>query len=326
MNADTTFFNYKPSSGKDKNGERKLVTVVSLRSEADKKGKKYFLAQKLDGGFFELQELNEKKVPSGSSKNVTTDDFATEYTLELDYWHQEVRPSMDRLNRTLERGEVHREHGELYSAEMEYADALEVDEGNVRATFGLGQTYFEKGDVEKAQEVFSKVLQMKTAFAAKHKHMFNDFGISMRKNGLYREALQYYNRGIDLDSDDENLFFNIARTHYEAGDWENCFRYLTLCLEKNRGVEEARKFCNYLVKKSTSDDHMLKELSSADNTSSLRSDILNLLRKMQLAAGVDLDDAIEKTHEIRDRMIELEEEDMKIKEIEKNLYNLDDDF
>lgn len=324
MNADSTFFQYQPSSGKDKSDDAKLVTVVSLRLEADKKqGKKYWLASKQDGDLFELQELNEHNVPSGPTQPVTADDFASDYVLELNYLQQLVRPAMEGLDHALERGEAHREQGELYSAEMEYTDALEVDEGNVRATFGLGMTYLEKGDSEKAQEVFAKVLHLNSAFAVEHKHMFNDFGISMRKNGMYREALQYYNRGMDLDSDDENLFFNIARTHFEAGDWENCFRYLTMCLEKNRGVEEACKFCTYLINKSTSDDSMLREMGASGNGSTLRSDILNLLRKMQIAAGVDLDDAIEKTHEIRDRMIALEEEEMQIKEIEKGLYDLD---
>ncbi len=324
MTAESTFFQYQPSSDKGKSDDAKLVTVVSLRSEADKKeGKKYWLATKQDGDLFELQELNENNVPSGTSVPVTADDFASEYTLELNYWQQLVRPAMEGLDHSLERGESHREQGELYSAEMEYIDALDVDEGNVRATFGLGLTYLEKGDAEKAQEVFAKVLHLDSAFTAKHKHMFNDFGISMRKSGMYREALQYYNRGVDLDSEDENLFFNIARTHFEAGDWENCFRYLTMCLEKNRGIEEARKFCSYLIKKSTSDKSMLREIGASGNGSTLRSDILNLLRKMQIAAGVELDDAIEKTHEIRDRMIALEEEDMQVKEIEKDLYDLD---
>lgn len=324
MNADSTFFQYQPSSGKDKSDNEKFVTVVSLRSEADKKqGKKYWLATRQDGDLFELQELNENNVPFGSALPISADDFASEYVLELNYWQQLVRPAMEGLDHVLERGEAHREQGELYSAEMEYTDALEVDEGNVRATFGLGMTYLEKGDSEKAQEVFAKVLHLNSAFATEHKHMFNDFGVSMRKSGMYREALQYYNRGVDLDSDDENLFFNIARTHFEAGDWENCFRYLTMCLEKNRGVEEARKFCAYLINKSTSDDSMLREMGASGNGSTLRSDILNLLRKMQIAAGVDLDDAIEKTHEIRDRMIALEEKEMQMKEIEKGLYDLD---
>ncbi|WP_027721263.1 tetratricopeptide repeat protein [Maridesulfovibrio zosterae] len=325
MSAESTFFHYQPVSGDKKKDEPKLITVVSLRSEAEKKqGKNYWLATKMDDNFFALQELNEKNVPSGPVNKITAADFGSKYILELNYFQQVVRPSMEDLDHVLERGETHRERGELYSAEMDYVDALAVDEENVRATFGLGLTYLEKGDVEMAKEVFTKVQELKSAFEPKHKHMFNDFGISMRKNGMYNEALLYYNRGIELDNDDENLFFNIARTHFEAGNWEKCVRYLTMCLEKNRGVEEARKFCNYLVNKTTSDDSMLREMGASGAGSRLRSDILNLLRQMQIAAGVDLDDAIEKTHEIRDRMIALEEEDIHMKEIEKDIYDLGD--
>lgn len=326
MSAGSSLFNYTPPDDQVTEKETDFETVVSLRSEAHKKGKKYWLANKLDDESFELVLLNGNKVPTGGPEVVSSGEFAAHYTLELDYYQQHVRPAMDQQNTRLKRGQEHREQGELYSAEVEYAEALDVDEENVRATFGLGLTYLEKGDVERAQEVFGKVLQLKSAFQTEHKHMFNDFGISMRKNGLYREALQYYNRGVDLDSTDENLFFNIARTHFEAGDWENCIRYLTMCLEKNRGITEARKFCRYLIKKTGEDETMLREMGGVDKGSTLRSDILNLLRKMQVAAGVGLDDAIEKTHEIRGRMIALEEEDMQLKEIEKDLYNVDADF
>ncbi|WP_320172993.1 tetratricopeptide repeat protein [Maridesulfovibrio sp.] len=325
MSAESSLFNYTPPVEQETEEETGFVTVVSLRSDSHKiKGKKFWLASKLDDESFELLLLNENWVPSGDPKVISSGEFAAHYTLELDSYQQHVRPAMEQQDNRLSRGEAHREQGEFYSAEMEYADALAVDEKNVRATFGLGLTYLEKGDVERAQEVFAKVLQLKSAFKTEHKHMFNDFGISMRKNGMYREALQYYNRGVDLDSADENLFFNIARTHYEAGDWENCFRYLTMCLEKNRGVQEAQKFCHYLIKKTEEDESMLREMGKGENGKTLRSDILNLLRKMQVAAGVELDDAIEKTHEIRDRMIALEEEDMQMKEIEKDLYKVDD--
>ncbi|WP_421900478.1 tetratricopeptide repeat protein [Maridesulfovibrio sp.] len=325
MSSESSLFTYTPSDDQVTEEETEFVTVISLRSDSHKiKGKKYWLASKLDDESYELLLLNENGVPSGEPEVISSGEFAAHYTLELDYYQQHVRPAMEQQDGRLSRGEAHREQGEFYSAEMEYAEALAVDEKNVRATFGLGLTYLEKGDVERAQEVFAKVLQLKSAFQTEHKHMFNDFGISMRKNGMYREALQYYNRGVDLDSADENLFFNIARTHYEAGDWENCFRYLTMCLEKNRGVQEAQKFCHYLIKKTEEDETMLREMGGGDNGKTLRSDILNLLRKMQVAAGVELDDAIEKTHEIRDRMIALEEEDMQMKEIEKDLYNVDE--
>ena len=323
MAEESTFFIYQPVSG-TKSDVPALVTVVSLRSEQGLgEDKSYWMARKLNGDLFEIQELNENNVPVGPAKNVNSDEFASEYTLELDYWQQNVHPALDNQEKRLQRGEAHREQGELYSAEMEYAEALAVDENNVRATFGLGLTFLEKGDTEKAQEIFSKVLHMKTAFSTEHKHMFNDFGISMRKNGMYQEALKYYLRGVDLDSEDENLFFNIARTYFEDGDWQNCFKYLTMCLEKNRGIKEAVRFCTYLIRRTEKDETMLREMGAGGNGNKLRSDVLNLLRKMQVAAGVDLDDAIEKTHEIRDRMIALEEEDMQMVEIEKDLYKLD---
>ncbi|SMF16061.1 tetratricopeptide repeat protein [Desulfovibrio gilichinskyi] len=326
MGSKSNFFKYTPPVQEENKKAPELVTVVSRKSDSGAKSqnKKYWLVRETPSEMFKLQEINLKNIPTGPAKLVSSEEFSSDYSLELDYWQKEVRPSMENLEKTVQRGENHRSRGELYSAEMEYSGALEVDEDNVRATFGLGLTYLAKGDIEKAQEIFSKVVQLESAFEVEHKHMFNDFGISMRKMGMYKEALQFYKRGLTLDSEDENLYFNIARTHFESGDWENCFRYLTMCLEKNRGVEEARKFCFYIIEKSTTDDDMLREFGSSEIGTKLRSDILSLLRKMQIAAGVDLDDAIEKTHQIRDRMLVIEEEERHTREIEKDLYNLDE--
>ncbi|WP_291328354.1 tetratricopeptide repeat protein [Desulfovibrio sp. UCD-KL4C] len=326
MGSKNTFFKYNSPLQAVEEKTPELVTVVSKKLKDGTKNKKiqYWLVRETPSEMFELQEINSNNVPTGPGKLISSEKFSSDYSLELDYWQKKVRPSMENLDKTVQRGENHRAHGELYSAEMEYSGALEVDEDNVRATFGLGLTYLAKGDIEKAQEIFSKVVQLESAFRVEHKHMFNDFGISMRKTGMYKEALEFYIRGLTLDSDDENLYFNIARTHFEAGDWENCFKYLTMCLEKNKGVEEARKFCSYLIEKSTTDDAMLREFGSSKIGIKLRSDILSLLRKMQIAAGVDLDEAIEKTHQIRDRMLVIEEEERNTREIEKDLYKLDE--
>lgn len=299
--------------------------LKSVFSKQEQRGnKKYWLVKELGPDRYELQEINRANVPTGPLKYIDRKEFTENYNLEMDYWEEKVRPKLEKLNSSIQRGEAHRDRGELYSAEMEYREALQVDEGNVRATFGLGQTYLEQGNTEKAQDVFRKILNIKTAFRTEHKHMFNDFGISMRKSGMYREAVEYYQRAIQLDSTDENLLFNIARTFFESGDWENCIKYLTACLEKNQGVEEAKKFCKYIIEKSETDDEMLEEFGSAELGNKLRSDILSLLRKMQVAAGIDLDDAIEATQRIRDRMIDIEERKIQEKEIVKDLYNLDE--
>ena len=145
MSGESSLFNYTPPVEQENEEETEFVTVVSLRTDSHKiKGKQYWLASKLDDESFELLLLNENRVPSGDPKVISNGEFAAHYTLELDYYQQHVRPAMEQQNNRLSRGESHREQGEFYSAEMEYAEALAVDEKNVRATFGLGLTYLRK--------------------------------------------------------------------------------------------------------------------------------------------------------------------------------------
>ncbi|WP_027177475.1 tetratricopeptide repeat protein [Maridesulfovibrio bastinii] len=321
MSQESTYFTYQPST--QKKADDKLL-IKSVFSTEDSRGRKrYFLITELGSNRFEIQEINRKNLPAGQRQMIDRRSLTANYTLEMDFWEKKVRPAMKKLNSSLRRGEAHRSHGELYSAEMEYQDALKLDEENVRATFGLGQIYLDQNNSEKARDVFKKILNLDSAYSVEHKHMFNDFGIAMRKNGLYPEALEYYNRAVELDSEDENLYFNMARTYFESGDWENCIKYLTTCLKKNKGVEEAKKFCRFIMEKSETDEEMLEEFGSTELGAKLRSDILSLYRDMQLAAGMEIGEAIERTQKIRDRLMDIEERKRKEKQISENLYKLD---
>lgn len=322
MSEDTTYFNYQPS-GKVNNESRVLLKSVFSTQNARGK-KKYFMVTELENNSFEIRKVNNKNLPSGPRQVIDRRSLTAHYTLEMEFWETKVRPSIERLNSSLERGEAHRNQGEFYSAEMEFKEILLLDEENVRATFGLGETYLEQKNTEKARDVFKKIIDLKSAYTPEHKHMFNDFGINLRKNGLYQEALEYYLRAVELDSEDENILFNISRTYFEAGDWENCIKYLTACLKKNKGVAEARRFCLFIMEKSETDEEMLAEFGSTDVGSKLRSDILALLREMQVAAGVDLNAAIERTQKIRDRIMDLEERKRQEEMKNEEMLNLDE--
>lgn len=321
MADESTYFNYQPPKEKSIPDKPLLKSVFSTQNSRGKQ--KLFMVQEIGPNRFEIQEINNKNIPSGPRMNIDRRALTANYTLEIDIWEEKVRPVLEERDSSVNRGENHRNQGELYSAEMEYQQALHVDEDNVRATFSLGQIYIEQNNTEKARDVFRKILNLKSAFMPEHKHMFNDFGIAMRKNGMYKEAIEYYERAVKLDSTDENILFNIARTYFESGDWENCIKHLTSCLQKNKGVEEAKKFCIFIVEKSETDSEMLAEFGSTEIGKKLRSDILSLLREMQIAAGINLDDAIESTQRIRDKMLDIEERRMQEEKIAKENYKLD---
>ncbi|MFN2342740.1 MAG: tetratricopeptide repeat protein, partial [Desulfonatronovibrio sp.] len=138
---------------------------------------------------------------------VSKDEILEKFSPEPEFYTYTVFPKMRELNKTIARADRHRQKGEGYSAEFEYNNALNVDEENIRASFGLGLTYLERGDKDKANNIFERLVKLDAAFEKEHKHLFNDFGINLRKQEMYAQALEYYSRGLELVENDENLHY-----------------------------------------------------------------------------------------------------------------------
>ena len=81
-----------------------------------------------------------------------------------------------------------------------------------------------------------------------HKHLFNEFGIALRKKQMFDEAIRYYHRAIELTQKDENLYLNLARAHFEKGDRAPAFANLRICLEINSAHGEAKSFLKYMAR------------------------------------------------------------------------------
>ena len=211
--------------------------------------KTYWFVKEQDDDIMEIQPLNINYVPSGPKKEISKDDLLDKFSPEPEFYTYTVYPKMREINKTIARADRHRKKGESFSAEFEYGNALKVDEENIRANFGLGLTYMERGEKEKANNIFERLVKLDTTFEKEHKHLFNEFGINLRKQEMYEQALDYYSRALDLVKDDENLHYNIARVQYIFKQYKKCFEHLKEALKINPDFEEAKKFIIYLQKK-----------------------------------------------------------------------------
>ncbi len=237
-----------------------------------------------NGDNFLAQGINSVHVPSGEKFSISKNDLLSNYDPEMDYMYKKMLPALRNLENTLAKGDRHRSRMEHFSAEMEYNEALQIDAENVRATFGLGLTYLELQDSKKADAVFKSLIHLDAAFDEEHKHLFNEFGIQLRKNKMFDHAVQYYDRARELSKEDENIFFNLARAWYEKGDWSNCLRNLIICLTMNKQLEEAQRFCRHILVLSLNDD-LCRELNKATlPTENIR--YASMLEELRQAAGL----------------------------------------
>ncbi len=209
--------------------------------------KTYWFVDETPDALLEIQPLNKNYIPSGPKRKITMEDLLAKFAPEPEFYFSTVYPKLQELSNTIQKGERHRNKGEVFSAELEFNQALSVDEENVRANFGLGLTYLDRGESHKANDIFERLVRLDAAFEQEHKHLFNDFGISLRKNRMLDQALEYYRKAEDLADSDEHLFYNIARAYFDKENVTECLEYLKRALKLNPDLKEARLFIKYLV-------------------------------------------------------------------------------
>jgi len=207
----------------------------------------YWFVEQVDDDLFEARRINARHVPAGDSEPVSLSRLISEFTPQIAYYEEKVLPAIEELKGILDRGDEFREDGRLYSAEMEYEHARGIEEKNVRALFGLGLIYLSRREVRRTRNLLAELVQIKAVFSGKNQHLFNEFGIALRKSSLFSEAVVYYQRALDFVTDDENLYYNLSRSYYEDGDWNGCLEALIISHRINPGLEIVRDLFEVIV-------------------------------------------------------------------------------
>ncbi|MBD5416267.1 MAG: hypothetical protein HDR50_00995 [Desulfovibrio sp.] len=243
------------SAGQNKTDVRGVFSTQEIRkvgtgTTTRKTVQKTFWFVEQHGDVIECQPLNANYVPSGPKRKITMDELIAKFSPEPEFYQMSVYPKMREVEQSVDKGDSHREKGETFAAEYEYSRALKVDVANVRANFGIGLTYMERGELDKAQDIFDRLLKLDGAFDAEHKHLFNEFGINLRKNKMLAQSVEYYQRALQLTANDENLHMNLARVLLETRDMDGCLEHLFAALELAPRHEVSLKFLAWLLQKS----------------------------------------------------------------------------
>jgi len=240
---------YRPDGGKKIKGLFSTQTVEKVGTGTTQRktiSKMYWYCTQGEDDQIGVQALNKNMVPAGATSMVPLEDFLNRYNPEPEMYLKTVYPKMQEVAASVSRAESSRQQGALYSAQFEYENALAVDEENVRANFGLGLTYVERGETTKAQDILGRLVGLEAAFAPEHKHLFNEFGISLRKSRMVDQSIEYYTRALSLTNVDENLHYNMARAYFDKGDREKCREHLMEARRLNPDHEEVKKFLEFL--------------------------------------------------------------------------------
>lgn len=209
----------------------------------------YWFAEYDSQGRLTVQPLNAQMVPSGVKLPVTLEALTKKYTAEQNVYEKSVLPKIRRLEGILDKADDLRREEKHERAAVEYRRALAINEESIRGHFGMGLVHLAKGDKQKANEVFTHLLKMEDAFEEQHKHIFNEFGISLRKNKMFDEATAFYGRALQLTKNDENLHINLARTLWEVKKFSACTIHLVEALQIAPCNKAATDFLMWMLTK-----------------------------------------------------------------------------
>ncbi|WP_237559946.1 tetratricopeptide repeat protein [Desulfohalovibrio reitneri] len=224
-------------------GQGGIKGIFSMAGDTAADGcRVYWKGEEREGGQVAMQRLDRDWLPTGESALVPRERLFREYRLEPDVWYELVTLRVTK-------GDERRARGEAQEARIEYSRALSVDEENIRANFGLGLVYLSQGETDKADYVFKRLVDMDETFAPRHKHLFNEFGMALRKRGMLARTLRYYRRALELGRDDENLRFNMARALLEKGEYGEMFEHLRLALEGDPGHAQSRSLARHALER-----------------------------------------------------------------------------
>ena len=164
--------------------------------------------------------------------------------------------------------DLHLKEGNQDAALESLQKAVEISPANADRHVTMGKIYVNKGDAEKAavsfgaavksesskaSEIAEELLKMGKPEMAEHYfrrslerstdtiHTYNRLGISLRRQGKWKEAILEYETAIKIDPKDEGLYFNMAKAYVEGGNLKMAEKNFQRALDMNPDLSAAQR-------------------------------------------------------------------------------------
>ena len=226
---------------------------ISLGTGATKRkttGENIFLAEELPSGEVKLSLLNMAGQPTTITEVVEKEEFFQRCRPKLDFVPPDKTEKMDEIkekaDRHASRGNLHLRKKEYNSAEFEFQSSLKLDEEHVRANYGMVKLHLEKGEDDQAKETLNKLTSIEALFEDENKHIFNEFGIDLRRMKMFDQALDSYRKALEINDADPILNFNMARALIDKKEWAAALASLERAQELKEDFPEAQKLAQLL--------------------------------------------------------------------------------
>lgn len=235
--------------------ERKRMLIGTGATARKKDEDLHYYVKENSVGVFEIEVLSSSGRRTGVMLEVIDRDsflerFFSCYEHECAFFPKlSEEESKEKALKHTENGERHKEKNNMKMAELEFGTALKFNESSALANYGMAKVLLETGRLDKGRNILIKLTKIDAVFDKENKHLFNEIGIDLRKQGLYDEAYDYYNKAISIDSEDEALFYNLARLLKDIDKYQEAIETIKKALIVNPDFREGRELLSWLESK-----------------------------------------------------------------------------
>ena len=218
----------------------KFIGVFSERNEktAQKSGRnsrRYYFCWDLGNGNFALQELDSSFSPVAPPRRASAEGLKTHFIFEPGILAAPVSAPDMRQQPAEKPDRKATELNDNALAALEKARKARQVENDLRNSFdkalrALGRPRDRKG----ALAALGQLAETTEGIVPEHKHMFRDFGVSLRKKAMPELALRYAARAAQLAPNDDHALFNLARLLGMLGRYTEAEKHLARAIKLDK--------------------------------------------------------------------------------------------
>ncbi len=204
---------------------------VGVFSRKNSQGVKHYYFVWVQGDIFSVQKLNDFFQPTEMLRHVDSQSFKAYYVHEpsIKKHPRGFTPAAEKKDSV---APVSDENVETYMRDLFKKATSRLNHEETRSS---------------ALPILENLLEVEEGITKEHKHMFNDFGIEMRKSKMHNHALAFCKRTISLSKNDDHAHFNAARILIEMGEYDEAEQHVLTAQYLNPDSRIYKKTLEYIT-------------------------------------------------------------------------------
>lgn len=138
----------------------------------------------------------------------------------------------EQIEDAIDKGNLARDADKLDEAEKQYRHAIDLNQKEWRAWYGLGNVYNDDGNYDQAISALREALGLNDASAEAH----HSLGTSYFLKDLYADAIHEYQAAVQLKSDYAYAYYDLGMAYMKVRDKDRAMQQYEILKKLNPGL------------------------------------------------------------------------------------------